>query len=352
MKPLLKWPGGKERELQKIRENIPAFLGRFLEPFVGGGAVYFDLNFQSALINDKSSELINFYQCIKEKDPEFISWLNTLENEFSLLGSFIDNQSEEVINLYLEKIEIDKFIQTFKSFFDTLASFNHEVFIKELYRGLSDKIKRSSKLENKLGEISFEDRLANMEAAFKSSYYMYVRTLFNDKSNLSKGQNAAVFFFIREFCYSSMFRYSAKGKFNVPYGGISYNRKDFKRKINSLWTSEVKEKLKNTQIYNLDFEEFFYEVKPTHEDFIFLDPPYDTEFSCYANNSFDKNEQIRLAESLKETSALFMLIIKNTNFIYNLYKDDFKIKSFDKKYLASFMNRNEKATEHLIITNY
>ena len=46
-----------------------------------------------------------------------------------------------------------------------------------------------------------------------------------------------------------------------------------------------------------------------------------------------------------------MLVIKNTDFIYSLYKD-FEITTFDKKYLVSFQNRNDKEAEHLLITNY
>ena len=46
-----------------------------------------------------------------------------------------------------------------------------------------------------------------------------------------------------------------------------------------------------------------------------------------------------------------MLVIKNTDFIYNLYKK-FNIKSFDKKYSVSLKNRNDRSVEHLIITNY
>ena len=48
-----------------------------------------------------------------------------------------------------------------------------------------------------------------------------------------------------------------------------------------------------------------------------------------------------------------MLIIKNTNFILDLYSNKgLNIKIFDKKYLVSFMNRNDKDVEHLLITNY
>jgi len=46
-----------------------------------------------------------------------------------------------------------------------------------------------------------------------------------------------------------------------------------------------------TDIYNLDFEKFLSEIKPTENDFIFLDPPYDTNFSDYSGMSFGLNEQ-------------------------------------------------------------
>lgn len=72
----------------------------------------------------------------------------------------------------------------------------------------------------------------------------------------------------------------------------------------------------------------------------FLDPPYDTDFSTYAQNEFGHEEQKRLCECLKRTPAKILLIIKNTDFIYELYKDNFNITSFDKKYMVSFMNRN------------
>lgn len=84
----------------------------------------------------------------------------------------------------------------------------------------------------------------------------------------------------------------------------------------------------------------------------FLDPTYDTDFSTYAQNEFGHEEQKRLCECLKRTPAKILLIIKNTDFIYELYKDNFNITSFDKKYMVSFMNRNDRKAEHLIITNY
>ena len=86
---------------------------------------------------------------------------------------------------------------------------------------------------------------------------------------------------------------------------------------------------------------------------MFLDPPYDTDFSDYENKSFNKNDQVRLRDSLEKTKAKFILIIKNTPFIFSLYnKECFKINSFDNTYSYCVKNRNNRKVKHLIITNY
>ncbi|MGB8348620.1 MAG: DNA adenine methylase, partial [Ktedonobacteraceae bacterium] len=93
---------------------------------------------------------------------------------------------------------------------------------------------------------------------------------------------------------------------------------------------------------------------PQENDFIFLDPPYDSEFSTYAQNEFSMQDQERLASYLqKHCKARFMLVVKNTPAIFKLYdQKGLTIRMFDKKYLVSFQDRNNKDTEHLIITNY
>lgn len=237
------------------------------------------------------------------------------------------------------------------------AEFNIEIdnFINEIVKNLISKMNRMYKIEIQRKKMSEKDTLDNIECAFKSAFYMHFRHLYNEAENLniSIPFYTAIFYFIREFCYASMFRYNKSGKFNVPYGGISYNRKEFIKKINYIGSKQIKEYMKNTQIYCEDFEDFLKEIKPKKGDFIFLDPPYDTEFSTYAKNEFAKQDQVRLCEYLKNTKANIMLIIKNTDFIYNLYNTkEFKIKTFDKKYLVSFQNRNDKDVEHLLITNY
>ena len=89
-------------------------------------------------------------------------------------------------------------------------------------------------------------------------------------------------------------------------------------------------------------------------DFVFLDPPYDSDFSTYAQNEFTKEDQRRLADYLcNKCKGKWMMVIKYTPFIFSLYDGKgLNISTFDKKYLVSFMNRNDKQAEHLIIMNY
>ena len=66
LKPLCKWSGGKRDEIKNFTKFYPKNFKRFIEPFAGGAAVYFDLNFSGEnVINDIHPELINFYKQIK-----------------------------------------------------------------------------------------------------------------------------------------------------------------------------------------------------------------------------------------------------------------------------------------------
>lgn len=377
MNPIIKWAGGKEKELPYIKENLPSNIRRYIEPFIGGGAVYFNLGIKKSIINDKSEELINLYKCIKNNDKEFFCKLKAIYKNWILLERVVENNSIELLKIYREycidlsinsenrniKTKFNDKIYAFvikhaEEFNGILSSdFNIEIdnFINEIAKNLISKMNRMFKIEIQRKQMNKKDTLDNIECAFKSAFYMHFRHLYNEteKLNINTSFYTAIFYFIREFCYASMFRYNKNGKFNVPYGGISYNRKEFRKKIEYIDSKEIKEYMEQTQIYCDDFETFLKKVKPEKGDFIFLDPPYDTEFSTYAKNEFAKKDQVRLCEYLKTTRANIMLIIKNTEFIYNLYNTkEFKIKTFEKKYLVSFQNRNDKDVEHLLITNY
>jgi DNA adenine methylase len=276
------------------------------------------------------------------------------------LSAMYEAYSMEEYTPELMKEKIVAFIRCYTEEFKTMFTFflelNVDNFILEIERNLIRKTTRMKLLENQRGKLPEIDIVANIESALKSAFYMHLRYLYNKmkEHKISSDMAAAIFFFVRENAYASMFRYNSRGEFNVPYGGITYNRKDLQRKITYLQSAEIRSHLANTVIENMDFEAFLQKYPPEANDFIFLDPPYDSEFSTYTQNEFSKQDQERLAYYLlNQCPARFMLVIKNTPLIYALYSNKgLNIQKFKKRYLVSFQDRNYREAEHLVITNF
>lgn len=66
IKPFLKWAGGKRWLAERPEFSLPSFSGRYIEPFLGGGAIYFNLLPQQALLSDINPKLIETYIAIKQ----------------------------------------------------------------------------------------------------------------------------------------------------------------------------------------------------------------------------------------------------------------------------------------------
>lgn len=367
---IIKWAGGKEKELPFIFSNALLSFENYYEPFVGGGAVFTAFPAKRHFINDKSSELIELYRCIASVNESFYSWMTIVTDTWQSMLKFVTKHRclcekyvdyrENILSEDEIKILVYDFIENNSDKLNNVLNLKFEwyrdVYFNELKKNLVRKMVRMKKIEKEKQIMSPNDIYDNIETAFMSALYMYFREIYNDKALMKSdsGLGTAMFVFIRNYAYSGMFRYSKKGIFNVPYGGIGYNHKLLVKKVEYYKSPNLLEHFKTTSICNLDFEDFFRNNPPQENDFIFLDPPYDSEFSTYAQNVFSRDDQRRLANYLiNECKGKWMMIIKNTPFIYSLYNNDkLKIRTFDKKYLVSFMNRNNKKAEHLIIMNY
>jgi DNA adenine methylase len=159
MKPLVKYRGGKSREILNIERHIPGYKGRYVEPFFGGGALYFYLKPKRAVINDINSKLMAFYSGVK--------------SDFS--------------NLRKELAEIEKIYAANRRQFDTL--------------------------KNRTPNERVEDK--------NEELYYQLRDMFNDLSE-KKYSDALLYFFINKTAYSGMIRYNSKGEFNVPFGRYAH----------------------------------------------------------------------------------------------------------------------------------
>lgn len=155
MKPMLKYRGGKSKEIKEIIKYVPEFTGRYIEPFFGGGALFFYLEPEKAIINDINKPLMDFYINVRENYKIVKDELNVIEKQYK------ENRNK----------------------FEMLKNLNP-----------NDRV-----------EDNNED------------LYYKMRSLFNleDYTTLNW---ATVYYFINKTAYSGMIRYNKEGKFNVPYG--------------------------------------------------------------------------------------------------------------------------------------
>jgi DNA adenine methylase len=84
MKPLLKYRGGKSKEIPHLIKHIPKYNGRYIEPFFGGGALFFHLEPKRAIINDINSKLISFYLGVKNDFDTLKEELSEIERVYSI----------------------------------------------------------------------------------------------------------------------------------------------------------------------------------------------------------------------------------------------------------------------------
>lgn len=78
--PVVKWPGGKRQMLDVLVERMPLHYNRFIEPFFGGGALFFRLEPGKALISDVNPELINLYEQVRDYPDAVLKELSQMRN--------------------------------------------------------------------------------------------------------------------------------------------------------------------------------------------------------------------------------------------------------------------------------
>jgi len=158
----------------------------------------------------------------------------------------------------------------------------------------------------------------------EASFFYEIRSKDRDETfnDWSKVEKAARFIYLNKTCYNGLYRVSAQGFFNTPFG--NYKKPAICEEIklraisNYLNTNSV-------TIYNGDYEK---SVKAKKDDFVYFDPPYHspdkTNFTGYQKGGFDESEQerlFRLFAKLSDDGVKCMLSNSATPFIKNLYKD-------------------------------
>jgi DNA adenine methylase len=125
IKPFLKWAGGKRQLLPEIRKHLPAHINSYTyyEPFVGAGAVFFDLQPGKAVINDFNAQLIKTYTVIREQIEALVKLLN-------------DYQKKNTKEYYYQIRNLDRDKKSFEKLTDVEKAARLIFLNKTCYNGL------------------------------------------------------------------------------------------------------------------------------------------------------------------------------------------------------------------------
>lgn len=154
LKPILKYRGGKQKEIPDFIHRVPAKYHRYFEPFLGGGAVYFYLEPERAVVGDVNRKLITFYQQLRDQYPLMRQQLDELQRQYE------ENQTAyEALKAQHPDEHCENRNETL--YYRIRAQYNHPT--QELLEGVT-------------------------------------------------------YFFINKTAYSGMIRYNSSGEYNVPFG--------------------------------------------------------------------------------------------------------------------------------------
>ena len=259
MHPFVKWVGGKSKYIQHILPYLPNTFDRYYEPFIGGGALFFHLQPNKAYISDVNIELINCYQTIRS-------------------------------DVYGLMKELDKYKETNRE---------EQYYV---FRSEYNKLKKEH-------QYSYDDVVSQEGASEGAS---------EGTGEEGKGicvRKAGLFIFLNKTSFRGIYRENKSGEMNVPYGNYKsptlYESSNLLNIHKYLSSNDIM-----IQVHSYD------KIRPTTNDFVYFDPPYDQEKSSdFVSYTKDKFRQEDLYKFITELNCGFVLSNSPTTYIKNLYKD-------------------------------
>ncbi len=288
--------GDKYKLINEIRQYFPQEIDTFVEPFVGGGSVFMNVQANAYCLNDIDSYVIKLHKhlckCANNPDRLF-ALIDKLVCKYGLSRSY----KEDVIPKELK--------QTFKKTY--FAQFNKEAYTK-----------------------------------------------MRDDFNHASQKDMTLLYLLLIYGFNRMLRFNKNGDFNLPVGNVDFNT-NVVATLNEYFEQVT---LKHPSWYNKDYKAFIKGLKLSERDFIYLDPPYLITFSEYNKLWNEKNEKVLLAllDKLNESGIRFA--ISNVthykgreNTIFTNWCSKYKVHPITSNYISYHDNTIKEFNEVLVI-NY
>jgi len=305
IKPPLKWVGGKTQIIKQLEYLIDIYLKKinykkqiYHEPFIGGGALFFNV------------------------------WFRDLFNKY-----FISDINKSLINFYLV-IQNSKYSNSFSKFLIEVEKLQHLI-------NSQDTLEKKSKVY-----LNWVNEYNSLKIQKNKSV----------KKTISE---ASLFLALNKTCFNGMYRENQKGLFNVPFNKGMKNTKMFDEKNllsvkNALSSSVISNKSFEKSIN-------FINIKKNHLVFIdppYLPISQTANFSDYSSEGFKINDHLLLAEKITqidEKGAFFILTNSNLLLTKEIYNNDKKYTNLEvdvsRSINSSSSKRKTGITSEIIITN-
>jgi len=296
MRSPLFYVGDKYKIINEIKRNFPNNIHRFIEPFVGGGSVFMNVNAQEFLLNDIDRNIIAIHK---------------------MLCSYASDR---------------------KAFFEEVDA------IVELY-GLSCSYKKDIIPQNLKKEYA-----KTFYARFNKIGYEKMRSDYNQSGDRS----AFILYLLLIYGFNRMIRFNHSGNFNLPVGNVDLNHNTIKA-LNDYFDLIS---TKKPQWFNLDFETFINQIELTHDDLIYLDPPYLITFSEYNKYWNDGTEKrlLNILNRLNDNNIRFAIsnvthYKGKVNQIFFDWSHQYNSHPIKSNYISYHDNTNKTFTE-VLVTNF
>jgi DNA adenine methylase len=286
--------GDKYKLIEEIREHFPKNINTFVEPFLGGGSVFLNIEANTYLLNDVDENVISLHKfLLKQDNKTFVSSLKKITKKYNLSRSFF----EDVVPDSLKK----KWGKTY------YAHFNKEGYQK-----------------------------------LKAEY------------NNSRDKDPLLLYVLLIYGFNRMLRFNKQSEFNIPVGNVDLN-KNVTKALDEYFSVT---KNKKNELHCKDFKHFLEELKLQKGDFVYVDPPYlisASEYNKLWNEERDL-ELMSILDKLNKANIKFAMsnvtsYRGQTNKKLVSWAKRYNIHKIRSNYI-SYHNNSKKDITEVLITNY
>jgi DNA adenine methylase len=329
--PAFNWAANRLIDPERLKTQIPDF-ERFIEPFFGGGQLYFNLLPQTpSLLNDINPFIISFYRELQNEKSPLKKEVDTLLEEWKIVERFYDFVQHDIEMVVSDMRQQIITIQDAPYVLRTIFSLNMQQPEFESLFSLKNVVDSDNLIEtfvaaciSHLKRIHCKSFTPMSPIILKNGFFNHLRYLNNNWPKYKKVANnkrLAIWYFVNLLSDTARINYSEIEKVTLPFPKKAPSTKEIELEIHRVFGADFKMSLENALLHCSDYAEFLNNIDISDNDFVYIDPPFNAKYLHYEHSAFTEKDHVHLAEIVGRLKSRWMLIIKETDFKPELYSN-------------------------------